>query len=109
MSERGGRRNDVFSIASSANERRQIVDTCVRICSHRRVKLLLFLLLILSCVSCTTLENRRDLYRSPGEGYEKWYPEPPPTRGPATGPVRSTTTTTTTTTTTQGAIKFPDE
>ncbi|MGI8438367.1 MAG: hypothetical protein ACR2NX_15950 [Chthoniobacterales bacterium] len=60
------------------------------------MKCLWLLPLLVACTACTTLENRRDLYRAPGEGYEEWYPEPPPTRGPATGPVRATTTTTTT-------------
>ncbi|HEY0368401.1 MAG TPA: hypothetical protein VGC85_02285 [Chthoniobacterales bacterium] len=41
----------------------------------------------LVCASCTTLENRRDLYRSPAEGYEQRYPYPPPTRLPNSGPV----------------------
>ncbi|MEO5721220.1 MAG: hypothetical protein ABIR71_07100 [Chthoniobacterales bacterium] len=72
------------------------------------MKALLILVLLLGCVSCTTLENRRDLYRSPAESYEQWYPQPPPTRGPAMGPVR-TTTTTTTTTTQRGVISFPNE
>jgi len=76
---------------------------------HRGVKLALCAVLI-ACTSCTTLENRRDLYRSPAEGYEKWFPYPPPTRKPA-GPPVSTTTTTTTTTTTQrhGVISYPEE
>ncbi|MEP6808906.1 MAG: hypothetical protein ABI992_01575 [Chthoniobacterales bacterium] len=73
------------------------------------MKCLVLLPLILGCVSCTTLENRRDLYRSPAEGYEEYYPYPPPTRGPATGPVRTTTTTTTTKQTAPGPITFPDE
>ena len=72
------------------------------------MKSLLVLPLLFSFVSCTTLENRRDLYRSPAEGYEQWYPYPPPTRGPATGPVRATTTTTTTTQK-NGVITFPEE
>src|SRR3712207_1916173 len=50
------------------------------------VKLLLVLALLLAATSCTTLENRRDLYRSPAEGYERWYRRPPPTRLPSTGP-----------------------
>ncbi|HEV3409985.1 MAG TPA: hypothetical protein VG095_06810 [Chthoniobacterales bacterium] len=48
---------------------------------------LLVLGLLLAGSSCTTLENRRDLYRSPAEGYERWYRRPPPTRKPASGPV----------------------
>ena len=72
------------------------------------MKSLLILPLLFSFVSCTTLENRRDLYRSPAEGYEQWYPYPPPTRGPATGPVRATTATTTTTQK-NGVITFPEE
>jgi hypothetical protein len=43
--------------------------------------------LLLAATSCTTLENRRDLYRSPAEGYERWHRQPPPTRKPASGPV----------------------
>jgi hypothetical protein len=73
------------------------------------VKLLLILPLILAATSCTTLENRRDLYRSPAEGYERWYRQPPPTRKPAGPPVQSTTTTTTTTTSRNGVISFPEE
>jgi hypothetical protein len=75
--------------------------------SIARVKRLLFCTLM-ACTSCTTLENRRDLYRSPAEGYEEWYPYPPPTRKPAAGPV-STTTTTTTTTQRHGVISYPGE
>jgi hypothetical protein len=74
------------------------------------VKPPLLFCLILACASCTTLENRRDLYRSPAEGYEQWHPNPPPTRGTATGPVRRTTTTTTTTTIERhGVTSFPEE
>lgn len=102
------RRNDVFFCRERLIEQSQALTLSPASARIARVKLLLFLPFILSCVSCTTLENRRDLYRSPAEGYEKWYPEPPPTRGPATGPVR-TTTTTTTTTTTQGVTTFPDQ
>ncbi len=58
-----------------------------------RVKSLCAFCLLLACVSCTTLENRRDLYRSPAEGYEEWYPHPPPTRLPSTGPATKITTT----------------
>lgn len=73
-----------------------------------RVKRLLLLFLLLACSGCTTLENRRDLYRSPAEGYEEWFPQPPPTRLPSMGPVQSTTTTTTTTQR-NGVITFPSE
>ena len=52
-----------------------------------RVKPLLLLSMLVVCASCTTLENRRDLYRSPAEGYERWYRRPPPTRRPAGPPV----------------------
>ncbi len=73
------------------------------------VKPPLLLCLVLAGASCTTLENRRDLYRSPAEGYEQWHPQPPPTRLPA-GPPRTTTTTTTTTTIERhGVISFPEE
>ena len=72
------------------------------------VKALVFFSLLAALTSCTTLENRRDLYRSPAEGYERWYPYPPPTRGPATGPVRATTATSKTTPQ-HGVISFPDE
>jgi len=71
------------------------------------VRRLLILFLLIASTSCTTLENRRDLYRSPAEGYEEWSPRPPPTRKPASGPV--TTTTTTTTVERQGVITFPEE
>ncbi len=50
------------------------------------MKWLLVFLLALAGASCTTLENRRDLYRAPQEGYEEWYPEPPPTRLPSLPP-----------------------
>jgi hypothetical protein len=72
-----------------------------------RVKSLLILPLIVGCVSCTTLENRRDLYRSPAEGYEEWSPHPPPTRGPATGPVRASTAAATPQQ--HGGISFPEQ
>jgi hypothetical protein len=70
-----------------------------------RVKPFLILPLLLACVSCTTLENRRDLYRSPAEGYEQWYPMPPPTRLPSTGPVPASASTGPR----NGVITFPDE
>ncbi|MDQ6624766.1 MAG: hypothetical protein M3Y69_01305 [Verrucomicrobiota bacterium] len=68
----------------------------------------------MATASCTTLENRRDLYRSPAEGYERWYRQPPPTRLPSLPPgtrATSTTTTTTTTKTTErnGVITFREE
>ncbi|MDQ6860125.1 MAG: hypothetical protein M3032_03085 [Verrucomicrobiota bacterium] len=50
------------------------------------MKSLLAVSVVLACASCTTLENRRDLYRSPAEGYEQSSPHPPPTRLPNTGP-----------------------
>jgi hypothetical protein len=52
-----------------------------------RVKPLLLFSIVIACTACTTLENRRDLYRSPAEGYERWYRRPPPTRKPAGPPV----------------------
>ena len=71
---------------------------------------MLFLLVFACGASCTTLENRRDLYRSPAEGYELWHRHPPPTRRPAGPPVQpSTTTKTTTTTQRHGVITFPEE
>jgi hypothetical protein len=51
------------------------------------VKSLLLFSIVIAGTSCTTLENRRDLYRSPAEGYERWYRRPPPTRKPAGPPV----------------------
>ncbi|CAN5516916.1 hypothetical protein BH18VER1_BH18VER1_01600 [soil metagenome] len=69
--------------------------------------LLLFVLLGVA-TGCTTLENRRDLYRSPAEGDEKWYPQPPPTRLPSLPP-GARATTTTTTTERNGVISFPEE
>lgn len=74
----------------------------------RRLSLFSF---VVACTSCTTLENRRDLYRSPAEGYEEWYPQPPPTRLPSMMPGSATTTTTTTTTRTEqhGVLTFPEE
>ena len=73
------------------------------------MRLLLVLFLCVCGTSCTTLENRRDLYRSPAEGYEQWYPYPPPTRLPAGPPIQTTATTTTTTTQRHGVISFPEE
>src|SRR5215210_6580859 len=91
-----------------------LVDTGPPIWLHRRVKTLLLFASLLACASCTTLENRRDLYRSPAEGYERWHRHPPPTRLPSTGPVTRRTTTTTTTTISgseerHGVISFPEE
>ncbi|MFN2476855.1 MAG: hypothetical protein ABR526_11015 [Chthoniobacterales bacterium] len=72
---------------------------------------LLLLCLVLATTSCTTLENRRDLYRSPAEGYERWYPHPPPTRLRSSSPGAAATTTTTTTKTIErnGVLTFPEE
>ncbi|MGI9088425.1 MAG: hypothetical protein ACR2HH_11895 [Chthoniobacterales bacterium] len=74
--------------------------------------LLLVALVGIASFSCTTLENRRDLYRAPAEGYEEWFPHPPPTRLPSTMPGTTSSTTTTTTTThseRHGVINFPEE
>ena len=51
-----------------------------------RVKPLFAVLFAIACASCTTLENRRDLYRAPAEGYEQNFPYPPPTRLPNSAP-----------------------
>jgi hypothetical protein len=56
-------------------------------CIARVKALLLLCCLLCVCSACTTLENRRDLYRSPAEGYEEWHRNPPPTRKPAGPPV----------------------
>ncbi|MFN2509509.1 MAG: hypothetical protein ABR589_12150 [Chthoniobacterales bacterium] len=72
------------------------------------VKLLLLFWALVASVACTTLENRRDLYRSPAEGYERWYRRPPPTRKPA-GPPAAPATSTTTTTERHGVLTFPEE
>ena len=70
----------------------------------------LLLVFVAACTSCTTLENRRDLYRSPEEGYEEWYPHPPPTRLPSTMPGNATTSTTMTTRMEHhGVLTFPEE
>jgi hypothetical protein len=58
--------------------------------------------------ACTTLENRRDLYRSPAEGYERWYRHPPPTRLPNSAP-RTRKTPPAGTTERNGVITFPEE
>ncbi len=67
----------------------------------------LWFCLLAVCPSCTTLENRRDLYRAPSEGYEEFYPEPPPTRLPSTMPGNPPALTTRTER--QGVITFPEE
>jgi hypothetical protein len=74
-----------------------------------RVKWLSLAFLLFAGTSCTTLENRRDLYRSPEEGYEQWYPQPPPTRKPASGPVPANAGPGRTTTERNGVITFPEE
>ncbi len=73
--------------------------------------MLLMFVSVAVATGCTTLENRRDLYRSPAEGYEHWYRHPPPTRLPSLMPGTRATTTTTTTTTAErnGVITFPEE
>ena len=73
------------------------------------VKPFLCLGLLVLSTACTTLENRRDLYRAPEEGYEKWSRHAPPTRLPNSMPGNTSTTTTTTTTTRNGVITYPDE
>ncbi|MDQ6655543.1 MAG: hypothetical protein M3Y80_07005 [Verrucomicrobiota bacterium] len=74
------------------------------------MKLALVLIGVLACASCTTLENRRDLYRSPREGYEAWFPQPPPTRLPSSPPSASTTISTTAGAgNPHGVITFPEE
>ncbi|HEV8185323.1 MAG TPA: hypothetical protein VGP40_05165 [Chthoniobacterales bacterium] len=71
------------------------------------MKLLLMFVAIAAATGCTTLENRRDLYRSPAEGYERWHRHPPPTRLPSSPPgTRPTTNTTTETTERNGVITF---
>ncbi|MGZ4965944.1 MAG: hypothetical protein ACXWFY_00830 [Chthoniobacterales bacterium] len=67
------------------------------------------IVLVLASTSCTTLENRRDLYRSPEEGYEKWYPQPPPTRLPASGPVPASAGHKGASQERNGVITFPEE
>jgi hypothetical protein len=75
----------------------------VCICAVR--PLLLFSAAI-ACASCTTLENRRDLYRSPAERYERWHRHPPPTRKPAGPPTPGTPAGATQN---HGVITFPEE
>jgi hypothetical protein len=71
---------------------------------------LLLVSFALTIASCTTLENRRDLYRSPAEGYEQWYPNPPPTRLRSLPPaVSATRSMTTKATERNGVITFPEE
>jgi hypothetical protein len=78
--------------------------------SITRVKALLLCCLICGCGACTTLENRRDLYRSPAEGYEEWHRQPPPTRKPAGPPSPGTPVNEAPTQQqTQGVITFPEE
>lgn len=80
------------------------------LCLHRAsVKWLPLILASVAATSCTTLENRRDLYRSPAEGYERWHQHPPPTRLPSMTPGARSSTTTTTTTERHGVIMFPEE
>jgi hypothetical protein len=74
-----------------------------------RVKWLLLLVVAVACASCTTLENRRDLYRSPAEGYERWYRRPPPTRLPSTGPASRAGAPVQAVPQGHGVITFPDE
>ncbi len=71
--------------------------------------MLLMFVAVAAATGCTTLENRRDLYRSPAEGYERYYRQPPPTRLPSMMPGTQATTTTTTTTTERNGVKFLDE
>ena len=74
------------------------------------MKLLLVALAAFLCASCTTLENRRDLYRSPAEGYEEKFPYPPPTRLPNSGPMRNAAASNEAAPTqTHGVITFPEE
>jgi hypothetical protein len=78
------------------------------------VRFLLLFVSLAAATSCTTLENRRDLYRSPAEGYERWYRHPPPTRLPSLPPGERASTTTRTTTSVRtternGVITFPEE
>jgi hypothetical protein len=83
-----------------------LTHNCASVCIAR-VKWFSLALVFLTSVSCTTLENRRDLYRTPGEGYERNYPQPPPTRKPATGPVPAPETSGAIER--NGAITFPEE
>jgi hypothetical protein len=75
-----------------------------------RVKWLLLISAVVASASCTTLENRRDLYRSPAEGYERWHRHPPPTRLPSTGPAsRAAVPVSEPPLQQHGVISFPDE
>ena len=60
---------------------RGTVDTLVRFCLHRRVKWLVLCALLAMQCSCTTLVNRRDLYR-PNEGPVPTRAKTPPTPEP---------------------------
>jgi hypothetical protein len=73
------------------------------------VKWLSLFAVLLAATSCTTLENRRDLYRSPEEGYERAYPHPPPTRLPASGPVPATANGGSGPTERNGVVTYPEE
>jgi hypothetical protein len=73
------------------------------------VKPLSLVLLCLACGSCTTLENRRDLYRSPAQGYERFHRQPPPTRLPSTGPASRGAAPVDAPVQQHGVITFPDE
>ncbi|MBA2622785.1 MAG: hypothetical protein H0U88_04075 [Chthoniobacterales bacterium] len=73
------------------------------------MRFVLFFSSLLACASCTTLENRRDLYRSPAEGYERWHREPPPTRQSATRRTTTITTTISRPVERHGVITFPEE
>jgi len=70
------------------------------------LKPLLLFCAVFACASCTTLENRRDLYRSPAEGYERWHRHPPPTRKPAGPPTPAVPVGATQN---HGVITFPEE
>ena len=66
------------------------------------MKWALVFLLVAGFTSCTTLSNRRDLYRSPAEGYERRTIKP-------AGERSQTTTTTTTTRESSQMPSFPEE
>ena len=96
------------AIAVSVGERR-LTPSCASVCIAP-VKGLLLIAAVVVCASCTTLENRRDLYRSPAEGYEQWYPQPPPTRLPSTGPAtRAAVPVNAPPVQQHGVISFPEE
>jgi hypothetical protein len=73
------------------------------------VKALLLCCLVCASGACTTLENRRDLYRSPAEGYEEWHRNPPPTRKPAGPPLPAASVNEAPTQQQHGVISFPEE